>query len=296
MSKRLGSTLKGLFATSLLVTNVVVFFSAIVPVALVKLVLPSGAMRRGTDRTLNAIAQGWIAVDNWWMAFVERIRWDVAGVDNLHRKGWYLMTSNHQSWVDILVLQKVFHRRVPFLKFFLKRQLLYVPIMGLAWWALDFPFMRRRSGSRSRDLAATRKACERFRQIPTTVMCFLEGTRFSRAKCHQQGSPYRHLLKPRLGALTASLAAMGGCFKAVLDVTIIYPAGVPSFWDLLSGKLTQVIVRVRELEIPKGLLDGDYTDDPILRARIQTWVQKMWAEKDAHIEKLLSSHQSLVEA
>ena len=223
------------------------------------------------------------------MALVERVRWDVAGQDSLSRKAWYLVSSNHQSWVDILVLQKVFHGRAPFLKFFLKRQLLYVPVIGLAWWALDFPFMRRRSGSRSKDLASARLACERFRQIPTSVINFLEGTRFNRAKHDAQQSPYRHLLKPKVGGLATALGAMGERFDALLDVTIVYPSGVPRFWDLLSGQMKEVVVRVRERAIPRDLLDGDYEGDPVFRARMQAFVQDMWAEKDACIEAIAPS-------
>jgi 1-acyl-sn-glycerol-3-phosphate acyltransferase len=287
MSNRVWSTLKGSFASSVLAANAVAICSGLIPLALVKLTLPFGAVRRAMDRALNATAERWIAVNGWWMALVRRTRWDVQGLEGLRRRGWYLVSSNHQSWVDILVLQKVFHRRVPFLKFFLKRQLLYVPVMGLAWWALDFPFMRRRTGSRSEDLATARRACEKFRQIPTSVMNFLEGTRFSPAKRDAQQSPYRHLLKPKVGGLATALSAMGERFDALLDVTIVYPDGVPSFWDLLSGKLKQVVVRVRELEIPAELLGGDYEGDPVFRARMQGWVQAMWTEKDRRIEELL---------
>jgi 1-acyl-sn-glycerol-3-phosphate acyltransferase len=287
MFSRLWSTLKGSFASSVLAANALAIASAMMPVALVKLVLPMGAVRRGADRLLNALAEAWIGVNGWWMALVHGTRWDVAGLEGLRRKGWYLVSSNHQCWVDILVLQKVFHRRVPFLKFFLKRQLIYVPVMGFAWWALDFPFMKRRSGSRSADLATARKACERFRQIPTSVMNFLEGTRFSAAKREAQQSPYRHLLKPKVGGLATALSAMGERFDALLDVTIVYPHGVPSFWDLLSGKLKQVVVRVCERPIPTELLEGDYEGDPAFRARMQAFVQTLWTEKDARIEEIV---------
>jgi 1-acyl-sn-glycerol-3-phosphate acyltransferase len=292
MGKRLWATLKGTFASSVLAANAVTIFSGMIPVALVKLMLPFGAVRRGADRILTTLADGWIAVNGWWMALVQRIRWDVTGLEGLRRKGWYLVSSNHQSWVDILVLQKVFHRRVPFLKFFLKRQLLFVPVMGLAWWALDFPFMRRRSGSRSEDLATARKACEKFRQIPTSVMNFLEGTRFSRSKHEEQQSPYRHLLKPKVGGLATALSAMGERFDSLLDVTIVYPEGVPSFWDLLSGNVKKVVVRVRELEIPKDLLGGDYEGNADFRARMQAFVQGMWTDKDRRIEEILLQQRS----
>ncbi|WP_257306061.1 acyltransferase [Geothrix campi] len=296
MLKRLWSTFKGSVAGSVLAANALAIFSGMIPLALVKLALPFGAARRGVDRALNALAEGWIAVNGGWMAMVQRIRWDVRGLEGLRRRGWYLVSSNHQSWVDILVLQKVFHRKVPFLKFFLKRQLLYVPVMGLAWWALDFPFMRRRSGSRSKDLATARRACEKFRQIPTSVMNFLEGTRFSPAKKAAQQSPYRHLLKPKVGGLATALSAMGERFDALLDVTIVYPEGVPSFWDFLSGKVKQVVVRVRELEIPKDLLGGDYEGDPAFRARMQAWLHGIWEEKDHKIDEIVLGLQARSEA
>lgn len=296
MVQRLWSTLKGSFASLVLATNAIAIFSGMIPFALVKLALPFAAVRQVVDRVLMALAQGWVGVNGAWMALVQRIRWDVQGTEGLRRRGWYLVSSNHQSWVDILVLQKVLHRRVPFLKFFLKRQLLYVPVMGLAWWALDFPFMKRRSGSRSADLATARQACEKFRLVPTSVMNFLEGTRFSCAKHHAQQSPYRHLLKPKVGGLATALSAMGERFDALLDVTIVYPGGVPTFWDLLSGKVKQVVVRVRELEIPKDLLGGDYEGDPAFRARMQAWVQAMWADKDARIEALVAAPTQSAEA
>ena len=280
----------------MLAANAVTICAALIPLALVKLALPFAAVRRVMDRALMATAECWIAVNGWWMARVQRTHWDAQGLEGLRRQGWYLVSSNHQSWVDILVLQKIFHRRVPFLKFFLKRQLLFVPVMGLAWWALDFPFMRRRSGSRSKDLATARKACEKFRLLPTSVMNFLEGTRFSRSKHDAQQSPYRHLLKPKVGGLATALSAMGERFDALLDVTIVYPDGVPSFWELLSGQVRRVVVRVRALEIPGDLLGGDYEGDPVFRARLQAWVQAMWTEKDAGIEALMATLPRIAEA
>jgi 1-acyl-sn-glycerol-3-phosphate acyltransferase len=293
---RLWRAIKGGFASVALGANSIAICLCMVPVALLKLALPLGNLRRGTDRVLNALAEGWIAINGWWMALVRRTRWDVQGLDGLRRQGWYLVSSNHQSWVDIFVLQKVFLGRVPFLKFFLKRQLLYVPVVGLAWWALDFPFMKRRTGSRSADLATARRACEKFSQIPTSVMNFLEGTRFSQEKHDRQGSSFRHLLKPKVGGLATALSAMGERFDALLDVTIVYPGGVPTFWDLLSGRVPQVVVRVLERPIPAELLGGDYEGDPAFRARMQAFVQEMWTEKDAGIDEILQSLQNPAEA
>jgi 1-acyl-sn-glycerol-3-phosphate acyltransferase len=169
--------------------------------------------------------------------------------------------------------------------------------MGLAWWALEFPFMRRHSEAylakhpemRGKDQATTRKACEKFALIPTSVMNFLEGTRFTKAKHARQNSPYRHLLKPKAGGIALALNAMGDKFQAILDVTIVYPDGTPDFSQFLAGKLKRVVVRVRRLPVPQHLVQGDYANDPVVRADYQQWVQRLWQEKDQQIDALLSA-------
>jgi 1-acyl-sn-glycerol-3-phosphate acyltransferase len=279
--------IKGVFAATVLAINCVVGFTAMIPFALAKLALPFTPVRRVADRVLNGIATGWIAVNNAWMRAVGNTVWDVQGDQELDPRGWYLLASNHQSWVDILVLQKVFTRRVPLLKFFLKRELIYVPVIGLAWWALDFPFMQR-SGATSgaRDLERARAACEKFRVVPTSVINFLEGTRFTPAKRDRQHSPFRHLLKPKVGGIATALTTLGAQFNHLLDVTIVYPDGPPTFWDVLSGNVPAVIVRVEQRAIPDDLLAGDYLHDKVFRARMQAWVNTLWSAKDRLLDQL----------
>jgi 1-acyl-sn-glycerol-3-phosphate acyltransferase len=141
---------------------------------------------------------------------------------------------------------------------------------------------------RGKDQAATRKACEKFSLIPTSVMNFLEGTRFTPAKHARQQSPYRHLLKPKAGGMALALHAMGDKFQAILDVTIVYPDGAPSFTDFLLGRLHRVTVRVRSLPVPEHLQRGDYAQDPAFREAFAQWVQQLWREKDAQIAALLT--------
>jgi 1-acyl-sn-glycerol-3-phosphate acyltransferase len=284
---RLTGTVKGSLAAVTVAIATVGIFALMVPLALIKLLIPWLPVRRLTDRWLNALASGWIAINNTWMALVGRTHWDVRGVDDLNPRGWYLVTSNHQSWVDILVLQKVMTRRVPFLKFFLKRELIYVPVIGLAWWALDFPFMHRKGGAAGRDdLERTRRACEKFKRVPTSVINFLEGTRFTQHKHDAQNSPYRNLLKPKVGGVAIALATLGERFDALLDVTIVYPDGPPTFWQLLTGRVRRVVVEVRKLPIPDELTRGDYARDPGMRTRVQAWVNALWQDKDARIDAL----------
>src|SRR5512145_752703 len=193
--------LRCVVTATLLGLNTLIGVALMIPPALVKLLVPVLSVRNAATRLLNAIANRWVANNSAWIAAVNRARWDVQGVKGLHRRGWYLVSSNHQSWVDILVLQRVLQGHVPMLKFFLKAELIWVPVIGLAWWALDFPFMKRGRGhgARASDLKTTREACEKFKRIPTAVMNFVEGTRFTPAKHKRQNSPYRHLLKPKIG-------------------------------------------------------------------------------------------------
>jgi len=289
MLARLPAVLRGGLTGLTLGLNTVLVSALMVPPALLKLLLPAGAVRRGCDRALNALASGWVAINNAWIGAVRTARWDVQGLESLHPRGWYLVSSNHQSWVDILVLQRVFHGHIPFLKFFLKRELIWVPVIGLAWWALDFPFMQRGSGhgARQSDLKATREACEKFKRIPTSVINFVEGTRFTPAKHARQASPYSHLLKPKIGGLGIALATMGEQFEALLDVTIVYPHGTPRFWDLLCGRIDAVTVRVQPRAIPPEVLGSDPIGDKAYRQRISAWVEQQWSEKDRLIDELL---------
>jgi 1-acyl-sn-glycerol-3-phosphate acyltransferase len=199
--------------------------------------------------------------------------------------------------VDIVVLQKVFNRRIPLLRFFLKRQLFWVPVLGLAWWALDFPFMARHTREQlarrpelaGRDIAATRRACEKFRAIPVSIMNFVEGTRFTPGKHAAQESPYRRLLRPKAGGVAFVLDAMGDCLDGILDVSIAYPAGRPSMGDLLADRIPEVRVHVCERAIPADLLHGDYQGDPAYRDRFQQWMNGLWTEKDAAMARLAST-------
>jgi 1-acyl-sn-glycerol-3-phosphate acyltransferase len=228
------------------------------------------------------------------MALLLNVDWRLEGLEQLDPRGWYLITANHQSWVDIFVLQRTLKGRTPFLKFFLKQQLIYVPIVGLACWALDFPFMRRYSRTylekhpekQGQDQAATRKACERFSLVPTAVMNFLEGTRFTPAKHGRQQSPYKYLLKPKAGGIAMTMNAMGEKFNALLDITIFYPAGIPTMWDFLCGRVERIVVQVKEIPIPAELTVGDYNADPDMRAKTQNWLNGLWLEKDRQLARL----------
>jgi 1-acyl-sn-glycerol-3-phosphate acyltransferase len=284
------------FGLLLLSVNTLLHAIPLLLLALVKLLLPHAGARAAVSALLVRLAESWIAVNSTLIAWFTPTRIEVEGVDDLPHDGWYLVLANHQSWVDIPVLQQVFNRRIPMLKFFLKQQLIWVPVLGLAWWALDFPFMRRYSKEtlarhpelRGRDKAATRRACRRFSQLPVSVMNFVEGTRFTPAKQAAQDGGYRHLLRPKAGGVAFVLEAMGDILRSLVDVTIAYPGGRPTVFDLFAGRVQTVRVHVRTLPIPAGLVGRDYETDTAFREQLQAWLNGLWQDKDRRLDAMLA--------
>jgi 1-acyl-sn-glycerol-3-phosphate acyltransferase len=295
MMKSLACRLRGVFSLLIYGLNTVVCCTPLFLVAIVKLLIPIRPIQTLCRRILTGIATCWIAINNLNQKLLNGIHWDVEGLDGLDPNGWYMVVANHQSWVDILVLQNIFHRRIPFLKFFLKKELFWFPLLGQAWWALDFPFMKRYSRKFllnhphliGKDLEITKKACEKYRSIPVSVMNFVEGTRFTAEKHTRQRSPYTHLLRTKAGGLAFALAAMGDKIQHVVDVTIAYPQGAGSFWDFVCGRVRQIRVRVKALPV-NGELIGDYLQDVQFKRNFQAWLNTLWQEKDRDLGRLLA--------
>lgn len=202
----------------------------------------------------------------------------------LDTKDWYVVISNHQSWADIIVLQSTLLWRIPCLKFFTKRELIYIPFVGLGMWFLGFPYVRRYSRKetttnpnlRNRDRETTLKACEGFRERPVAVLNFAEGTRYTEEKHRRLGSRFQRLLNPRSGGTGMVLKSLQDKTKYVLDVTIVYPNGVPGFWDYLCGRCPRTFVYMQLRDLP--------LDDT--REQLSLWINEIWYEKDIQLATL----------
>lgn len=278
-----------------LALNTVAWFVVTCIMALIRMSVPSTPWRQRWGARMNVIIDGWVAGNRTMFRLLGTLDLKVEGTEGLSRDDWYLVVSNHQTWTDIFILQLVYGQRVPPLKFFTKQELIWLPLLGLALYALDFPFMKRYSREflekhpeyRGQDLETTRTYCERFRPTPTAILIFVEGTRLTPAKHKAQQSPYRHLLRPRAGGVGFVLGAMGDQLRSLIDTTIVYTEGKPTFWQFLCGRRQQVQVAVEHMRLPVELTGGDYVRDEEYRRRIQAWVDELWQYKDGRIDAML---------
>jgi 1-acyl-sn-glycerol-3-phosphate acyltransferase len=292
--------LRGALVFAGFTVNTLFWFVPLFVLAVVKLLIPIAGVRAVLTRALMAIGEGWVSVNGVLLSTAGSIDWQVSGADDLRRDEWYLVIANHQTWVDILVLQVLLNRRIPFLKFFIKQQLIWFPVLGIAWWAMDMPFMKRYSAGylnrnphmKGKDFETTRRACEKFRHTPTSVINFLEGTRFSAAKRDRHNAPYKHLLRPRAGGFAVAMTSMGDMFSAILDVTLVYPDGPAKFWDLCCGRHVEVDANIRRRPVEMWLTEGDYENDREWRRRVQAWLGEIWHEKDELIQQMLEDRGS----
>ena len=285
---------RGVIASILLALNTLILSIPLLLTAVLKLIIPFAGFRRMMGRVANWIAELWISVNSLWMRWTQKLGFHVQGVEKLDRNNWYLVIANHQSWADIFIMQHVLNKRIPFMKFFLKQELIWVPVIGLCWWALEFPFMKRYSKSylakypekKGKDLEATRKACEKFKHTPVAIVNYLEGTRFTKAKHQAQASPYQNLLKPKAGGISYVVGAMGEQVRTVVDITLCYNQPYRSFWDFLCGRVERLSMTIDLQMIPESFAGKNYQNDPVFREEFQLWVNELWENKDRRLSRL----------
>ncbi len=288
-----------ILSLTLYTINTICWLIPIIVFSFCKAVIPLKFAQKAFSYLLDQMASNWVAVNTLIQKLFNKTEIKVTGLEKLTMKEWYLVICNHQSWVDIVILQRIMHKKIPFLKFFLKKELIFVPFLGLAWWALDFPFMKRYSQSfikknphlKGKDVETTRKACAKFKHKPVSIMNFIEGTRFTNEKHDKQNSPFQNLLKPKAGGIGFVLEAMGGNLHKIVNITIHYPEGIPTFSDFLAGRIRQVNVNVEVSKIGDELI-GDYVCDRAFKIKFQKWVNQLWLDKDKKLIEFNRSNHS----
>lgn len=287
--------LRGILSIILYMIDTLAMTIPFYTVVLLKWIVPIDSWRLTCSWLLHRIGDVWIYFLNLPQEMSRKTRWVVRGMESMDISRSCLLMVNHQTWIDIMVLVKLFYRRLPDFKFFVKKELLWLPIIGQAFWAVDFPIMKRHSAQELKerpelegeDLEITRRACEKFKDMPVSVFNFVEGTRFRAEKHRTQRSPFKHLLRPKAGGTALVLGAMGEKIQNILNVTIVYPKGVKNFWDYLCGRVEEIRVHVEKIPVTSDLI-GDYYSDRSYRKYFQHWLNKLWFEKDRRIDEMLS--------
>ena len=144
-------------------------------------------------------------------------------------------------------------------RFFMKWELIYVPVINICAWALNFPIMRRytqediknRPALKNRGFDHAHDVLSRNPDQTCVVVNYTEGTRFTPEK-HKNRSPYQHLLKPKVGVLQLTLQCLRDRLDGIFDIDRISRARL-SVWHLLAGHVTKAMIHVEQIEVPKGL-------------------------------------------
>ncbi|NOU52924.1 acyltransferase [Pseudoalteromonas sp. JBTF-M23] len=284
----------GLCATLVLFVNTIVCGLVVFILGLVKLCLPINAVSH-----LLHIAYGTWCKGNrlGLMIGCEDLNIDVP--EQVRQQGWYLLVSNHISWLDIVVLSGV--EALPAPKFFLKDELKYIPFIGTGAWAMGMPFMKRASKAqiaknpklKGLDVERTKRSCGNFRRHPTTVINFAEGTRFTPQKQRKQSSEYQHLLKPKAGGTAFALEVLNEQLDGLLNTTLVYQAqGQHICRSFMLGQLQSIHVAI-ELYDMNSVPQGSYQLDKDYRIRFQNFLNAIWHTKDGQITQQMLEHSKM---
>ncbi|GEA09608.1 acyltransferase [Alteromonas sp. KUL42] len=283
--------------TILQILNLALWGGLIIVLGLVKLLLPNGAVKTTWNKVMHALMFSFGRVSVLLIRLFNKVDIECAVHGELAKDRWYLIIANHLSYLDIILLIEFATHRIPAPKFFLKKELIWLPFVGLGAWALDMPFMHRYTRAylekhpekKGKDLETTKAYCEKFRTVPTTVINFVEGTRFTTQKHMAKQSPYQNLLPPKAGGVSFTLAAMGELFTNVLDISLLYPENTRHpMMAMLSGQMTKIVIDVNVTPIPELQQQSERTESEF-RLYFQNWLNDLWKNKDARIKKLLES-------
>ncbi len=237
------------------------------PVALIKLLIGNhGSVRRFCDLTLEWIYKCAVRINSFWLIRMMGIKVETEG--RLPDHPAPIILVNHQSWFDIPLLHHVVTGQGPILKFLIKRELLWLPIVGWLCYALNFPALHRGQGKRARkkDYESIQAFSSTLNNERGGLLIYAEGTRFTPLKKAQQKSPYEHLLTPKAGGLKIALAAVTDD-TPVVDLTLVYVGGETNFWRCMHGATRHIRVHIKHFRA------GDIKDP-------NAWLAERWTEKD----------------
>lgn len=263
---------------------------------ILKLIFPFKIIHKAIYHPMHFAYRLWALNNFLIMSLFNKVTWTIKGNENLSKDAWYLLIANHQSWLDIFVLSHFARTHIPEPKYFLKDSLKKVPFIGMGCWALDMPFMKRYSKSYLKkhphligtDIETTKRSCKKFKDTPTTIINFVEGTRFTPEKHQAQNNHFQHLLSPKAGGIAFTLATMGEQFDKILNITLVYPQNNGHIMkDMLKGRLKEVVIDIEQIDNIEQLR-GNYSEDIQYKKTFHRWLTELWQSNDTKINNYLT--------
>lgn len=283
----------GIFNLTMLVVITLLHGLPACLVGLVKLLTPVPKWQHHLGQTIARFCQNWQVSCGWWLGQFAGVKYHLKVSADFDVRGKYIALPNHQSWVDILMFGPAFNYSAPPTKFFIKHEILWIPVIGFACWAGDMPFMKRYSKEKlakhpelkGQDIETTRRSCAKFRDHPAMVVNFCEGTRFRAEKHAQQQSEYANLLKPKAGGIAYAIQALEDQLDGFVDMDIIYGPRSGELWDVCCGKVNDIHISARVIPMQEWFKGKSYGEDTEYRQQFQTWLSAVWREKDDAISE-----------
>ena len=277
----------GISSMFVLIINTLLLAILMIPLGIIKFVIPHKKFQASFTKLLIGIGEIWIFTNSIWVIGLHKPNIQIEGLENFDKNSWYLATSNHQSAADIFLVQKITNRKIPMLKFFIKYILVFVPVIGICWWALDMPFLKRYSKEqieknpslKGRDYKAMKKSLEHYSLHPVSIFSYAEGTRFSKKKHEKQNSPYENLLRPKEGGLAIALSNVPK-IEYLIDMTFIYESKNLSSWYFMCGKMKNIKIFISKIKIPEHFRNENLATNDSLRTEFKVWLNEIWKNKD----------------
>ena len=268
---------------------------ALIPLVIINIprIIPNKKLKQKLGSISNKMGTATVGAIAISLSLLHQLEWEFEIPENLSINDWYIAMSNHQSWADIFILLIAGHKKIPLLKFFMKKELQWIPIIYLVHKTIDMPFLHRHSPEQIKanpelkklDFENAKTAAKRFSRNPSTAFSFAEGTRFSQFKNLEQQSPYPNLLKPKVGALSIALSGMPEV-KTLIDFTIVYSSNKRTAWQFLCGDLNKAKIIAKTYKIPKNLQSYTYENKSEYRKQFQLFIDEIWQKKQSMISEL----------
>ena len=291
--KVIKSNLVGLITFLLILVELIIGFGTLAIINIPRAVIPLKSFKLFLAKISNKIGDLTVYGLKLIMLLMHGNNIQVINNENYHMNKWYMAMSNHQSWADIFVLLTVANKKIPLLKFFMKKELWWIPFVFLANKTLNMPFVNRHSKKaieknpslRTKDYENTLKSCKRFLRAPSTIFSYAEGTRFTSEKHQAQNSKYKNLLQPKIGGMATALSAMPE-IDTLINFSVVYKSKKRSAWSFLNGEMKDVKVFIKSYKIPENLKNRNYGSDHLYREEFKEWIEEIWDEKDRKIDEL----------